>query len=321
VLKYVIKRLVYAFATLLLLITVTFALMHMLPGDPFTGDKKIDPYILKQMKIKYGLDKPIYIQYSNYIGNLIKLDLGVSLKYKNRTVNNIIRESFLYSFDLGLRALIFAVIAGIFLGVVASVNRGKKLDSLAIFIAVIGVSVPSFILGSLIQYFVGYKFSEFLMFKFHLGYRFFPVSGWDTSWHKILPPFALGLGALASVSRLMRSSMLDVLNQDYIKTAKAKGLSEFKIIIRHTIRNAIIPVITYLGPLSAILLTGTFVIEVIFNIPGLGSDFVESVSNNDYTLLSGLTIFYGTFLILSSVVVDILYGIVDPRISLEGGER
>ncbi|MEN8905948.1 MAG: ABC transporter permease [Clostridiales bacterium] len=316
--RYLTKRIILSIVTLLVLITATFLLMQLLPGDPFTGEKVIKPEILENMKEKYGLDKPLYIQYFNYLKNLLHGDLGDSLNFKNRSVNAIISESFKYSFELGLRALIFGIIGGLIIGIIASINRGKFLDSISIFIAVIGVSVPSFIIGAIIQYFLGYMFSAYLKEALGLTYNFFPITGWESFWHKLLPPFALGMSALASISRLMRSSMLEVLGLDYIKTAKAKGLTSKKVIFKHTIRNAIIPVITYLGPLTAMLLTGTFVIEQIFDIPGLGKHFVDSVRTNDYTLLSGLTIFYGAFLISAIVIVDILYGIIDPRIRLDG---
>lgn len=227
-------------------------------------------------------------------------------------MRDIISEAFLVSADLGIRALIFAVIAGILLGMVAAVKRGSVWDSVSMFIAMIGVSVPSFIMGALFQYFLA------LQLRKVLGFALFPVQGWGDFSKTILPSFALGLGSLATVSRLMRTSMLDVLNQDYIKTAKAKGLSQTKIILRHTVRNAIMPVLTILGPTVASVLTGTFVIESIFNIPGLGKYFVMSIKDLDYTMISGTTVFYGALLIFCTLVVDLLYGLIDPRVKLEG---
>ncbi len=310
-LKYTLKRLGYAVLTLFVLITLTFFMMRMLPGDPFLGDKTVTGAALENMKAKYGLDKPVIVQYFIYLGNCVRGDLGTSITY-NKAVMDIISEAFLVSADLGIRALIFAVIAGILLGMVAAVKRGSAWDSVSMFIAMIGVSVPSFIMGALFQYFLGLQLRKLL------GFALFPVQGWGDFSKTILPSFALGLGSLATVSRLMRTSMLDVLNQDYIKTAKAKGLSQTKIILRHTVRNAIMPVLTILGPTVASVLTGTFVIESIFNIPGLGKYFVMSIKDLDYTMISGTTVFYGALLILCTLVVDLLYGLIDPRVKLEG---
>lgn len=275
------------------------------------GDKTVTGAALENMKAKYGLDKPVIVQYFIYLGNCVRGDLGTSITY-NKAVRDIISEAFLVSADLGIRALIFAVIAGILLGMVAAVKRGSVWDSVSMFIAMIGVSVPSFIMGALFQYFLA------LQLRKVLGFALFPVQGWGDFSKTILPSFALGLGSLATVSRLMRTSMLDVLNQDYIKTAKAKGLSQTKIILRHTVRNAIMPVLTILGPTVASVLTGTFVIESIFNIPGLGKYFVMSIKDLDYTMISGTTVFYGALLIFCTLVVDLLYGLIDPRVKLEG---
>ena len=310
-LRYTLKRLGYAVLTLFVLITLTFFMMRMLPGDPFLGDKTVTGAALENMKAKYGLDKPVIVQYFIYLGNCVRGDLGTSITY-NKPVRDIISEAFLVSADLGIRALIFAVIAGVLLGMVAAVKRGSAWDSVSMFIAMIGVSVPSFIMGALFQSFLA------LQLRKVLGFALFPVQGWGDFSKTILPSFALGLGSLATVSRLMRTSMLDVLNQDYIKTAKAKGLSQNMIIIRHTVRNAIMPVITILGPTVASVLTGTFVIESIFNIPGLGKYFVMSIKDLDYTMISGTTVFYGALLILCTLVVDLLYGLIDPRVKLEG---
>ncbi len=236
--------------------------------------------------------------------------MGVSLTY-NRPVMEIVSESFLVSADLGIRALLFAVIAGVLLGAVAAIKRGSVWDSFSMFVAMIGVSVPSFIMGALLQYFLG------LQLRKRTGVNIFPIVGWGSFKQSLLPAFALGLGSLATVSRLMRTSMLDVLGQDYIKTAKAKGLSQRKILWRHAMRNAIMPVVTIMGPTVAAVLTGTFVIESIFNIPGLGKYFVISIKDLDYTMISGTVVFYGALLILCTLVVDLLYGFIDPRVKLE----
>ena len=237
-------------------------------------------------------------------------DLGMSITY-NRPVTEIVTESFMVSADLGIRALIFATIAGILLGAIAAIKRGTVVDSLSMFVAMIGVSVPSFILGAVFQYFLG------LQLRKVLGMNIFPIQGWGTFKHTLLPAFALGLGSLATVSRLMRTSMLDVLSSDYIKTARSKGLSQSQIMWRHALRNAVMPVVTIMGPTVASVLTGTFVIESIFNIPGLGKYFVTSIKDLDYTMIGGTVVFYGALLIICTLVVDLLYGFIDPRVKLE----
>lgn len=307
---YILKRLLYSAITVLVLITITFFMMQALPGDPFTGTggKTLPPETMAALHAKYGLDKPVIVQYFMYLRNALQGDLGVSL-INGREVTDIIAQAFPVSFELGIRALIFAFIMGILLGVVAAVKRGKAWDSVAMFIALIGVSVPSFIIGSMIQYFIALK----------LG--LFPITGWATEANKILPSFALALACMATISRLMRTSMLDVLNQDYIKTAKAKGLGQTAIVWKHAVRNAIMPVVTVMGPLVAGVLMGAFVVESIFGIPGLGKYFVECVQTSDYPVIAGTTIFYGTFLVLANLIVDIIYGLIDPRVKLTGGKE
>ncbi|SHI41692.1 ABC transporter permease [Lutispora thermophila] len=299
--RYIGKRFVISLITIWILATLTFFLIRLLPGDPFTSEK-ITPEIKANMMKYYGLDKPLPVQYATYMGNLLKGDMGYSLRYKNREVNNIIADAFPASADLGLRSLVFSVILGLILGIVAALNHNKFWDYACMVIAVIGVSVPSFVVGSLIQYLFGIK------------WKLLPVAQWKSFAHTIMPTFALGLGTLALIARLMRTSMLEVVGQDYIKTAKAKGLSPAQVTIKHQIRNAILPVVTVLGPLVASLLTGTFVIEQIFAIPGLGRHYVVSIQNLDYTMVMGLTIFFGAFLVLMNFLVDIAYGLVDPRI-------
>lgn len=307
--KYILKRIGYSVLTLFALIALTFFMMRLLPGDPFIGEKAITEATRVALEEKYGLDKPVAEQFMIYIGNVISGDLGSSMHY-NRPVTAIIADAFPYSLDLGMRALIFATIMGIFLGSVAAIKRGTPWDTLAMIIAIIGVSIPSFIVGAVLQYFLGLKLYEWT------GMNIFPITGWASEMHKLIPSFALSFGSLATISRLMRTSMLDVLSSDYIKTAKAKGLSEGKIVRRHAIRNAIMPVITVLGPIAASILTGAFVVENIFSIPGMGRFFVLSIQVQDYTMISGTTIFYGAFLILANLIVDLLYGFIDPRIKL-----
>lgn len=312
--RYILKRIVYSFITILVLVTVTFLLMQLLPGDPFTGGKDIPDTVMEALEAKYGLDKPVPQQLVMYIGNALHGDFGISIP-DGRAVTDVIKEAFPVSFDLGIRALLFAFIIGILLGIVAAVKRGTVWDSAAMFLALIGVSVPSFIMGALLQYFLGLKLYQ------ATGVQIFSIIGWTDIHSKILPAFALAFGSMATVSRLMRTSMLDVLSQDYIKTAKAKGLSQRQIVWRHAVRNAIMPVVTVMGPLVASILTGAFVVENIFSIPGLGKYFVQSVQTNNYTMIAGTTVFYGAFLILANLVVDLIYGLIDPRIKLTGGKE
>lgn len=308
-LKYIGKRLFYAFLTLLVLIGLTFFMMRLLPGDPFIGEKTIPETTMKALRVKYGLDKSMFEQFIMYVTNVFKGDLGLSIKY-NRPIVDIITQAFPYSFDLGMRSLIFASITGVLLGIIAAVKRGTKWDTISMLFAVIGVSVPSFIIGAVLQYFLGLKLFQWT------GIKFFPITGWSSEASKLLPAFALSFSSLATVSRLMRTSMLDVLGQDYIKTAKSKGLSQKKIIWKHAVRNAIMPVITVLGPIAASVLTGAFVVENIFSIPGMGKFFVQSIQAQDYTMISGITLFYGTFLVVANLIVDLLYGFIDPRVKL-----
>lgn len=303
--KYILKRVGMSVVTILLLITVVFFLVRLMPGDPFSNGKMTEE-IHANMEAYYGFDKPLPVQYVKYLNNLAHGDLGYSMRYKNRTVVDTIKGSFPYSFDLGVRALVFAISFGLVLGIIAALNRGKKLDFICILIAIIGTSVPDFIMGSILQFFFGIKWGLFPVAQY-LGFQY-----------TILPSVAIGFYTLASVSRLMRAGMLEVVEQDYIKTAKAKGLSKVRITLKHQMRNAIMPVITILGPIVAAVLTGTFVIESLFAIPGMGKYYVESVQMQDYTMILGMTIFYGTFLVVANMVVDIVYGFVDPRVRLAG---
>ena len=300
-----------AIVTLFLLVAITFFMMQLLPGDPFTGEKQLPAAQMEALYAKYGLDKPVWQQFFIYIGNVVQGDLGVSLTY-NRAVTLMITEAFAISFDVGIRSICFAFIGGVLLGTLAAIKRGKAADTVAMIIALLGVSVPSFVVASILQYFLGLKMYQ------ATGMRLFAVTGWEGFNSHILPVVALGFGSLATISRLMRTSMLDVLGQDYIKTAKAKGLSQSGIIFKHAMRNAIMPVVTVLGPITAGILTGGFVVESVFGIPGLGRYFVQSIQGCDYTMICGTTVFYGAFLIIANLVVDIAYGLIDPRVKLEG---
>ncbi|MCM3004860.1 ABC transporter permease [Priestia koreensis] len=308
-LKYISKRIVYMLLSLLLIVTATFFLMKSAPGGPFTSEKAVSPEIKKNLEEFYGLNQPWYKQYGDYLGSIAQWDFGPSFKYKGQTVNDLIDQGFPVSFMLGLEALILAVAVGIILGVIAALNHNRWQDYGAMILAVLGISVPSFIMAAVLQYLLATE----------LGW--FPVAGWDSWIYTFLPALALAASPMAFIARLTRSSMLEVLSNDYIKTAKAKGLSRNVITVKHAIRNALLPVVSYLGPLAASVLTGSFIIEKIFGIPGLGAHFVTSISNRDYTTIMGVTVFFSIILLVSILIVDILYGLIDPRIKLSGGKK
>lgn len=303
---YILKRFFMSLLTLLIIITVTFFLMHLIPGGPFTGEKNLPPNILHNLEVKFGLNKPVTVQYVDYLKNAVKGDLGVSIKQNGQSVTGIIGNYFPVSLRLGLLSVAFALIIGTILGILSAFKNGKALDHTVMIIATLGTSIPSFVIASS------------TMILFGVAWQLLPTYGLDDASSYILPAFALSLFPLSFVSRLMRSSMLDVISQDYIKTARAKGLPDKIVILKHALKNAILPVITYLGPLLAAVLTGSFVIEKIFTIPGLGRYFVTSISDRDYSVIMGTTIFYGAILILMNFIVDILYMVVDPRIKLKG---
>jgi oligopeptide transport system permease protein len=291
--------------SLWLVVTVTFILMNAVPGGPFTK-AKMTPQVQAMLMRKYGLDKPLWEQYVTLLRNLLHLDLGVSLYERGRDVSGIIANCFPASALVGMESLTGAVFAGLALGIVASLNRGKGLDYVAVTIAIVGASVPNFVVAASLQYVVGGKWG------------LLPIARWGGPKYHILPAVALGFVTVAGMARLMRSSMLEVINQDYIRTAKAKGLSSTQITWRHCIRNAILPVVTVLGPTIAAITTGTLVVERMFAIPGLGRYYVESISNRDYPVIMGTTVFFVAFLLLMTFLVDILYGVIDPRIRLAG---
>lgn len=304
-LKYILKRLFYAVLTLFVIASITFFLMKALPQDPF-NDPKLKPEVRESLREQYNLDKPVIVQYGLYLKDLAKGDLGVSMRYAGRSVNTIIRDNFPNSFAIGWRAMVFATVFGLLLGIIAALNHEGFFDYASIFIAIVGVSIPSIVIGPILSYFLGVE----------LGW--FPVTVNETEWSLVLPSFTLGLSSLALISRLMRSSTLEVLNQDYINTAKSKGLSKRKIVWSHVIRNAIMPVITVLGPTFASLITGSIVIENIFAVAGLGQYFVNSIYESDYSMIMGITIFYAALIILSMLAVDIVYALIDPRLGFKG---
>ena len=279
--------------------------MNMVPGGPFLSEKAISPAAQKALEAKYGLDKPLFQQYVTYMTDALHGDFGDSLKQRGRTVASIITTKFPVSARVGGCAILLSLLIGIPLGCMAALNRGKALDSFISVVSTFGIAVPSFVICTLLMYFLGV----------HL--KLLPTFG-ITSWkHYVMPVMALSFYPTAYIMRLMRSSLLDVLGQDYMRTTKAKGVSQFFALYKHALRNAILPVITYLGPMTAYTLTGSFVVEKIFTIPGLGGEFIGSIGSRDYTIIMGTTIFLAALMVFMNVVVDIVYKLVDPRIKLK----
>ena len=307
---YIIKRIFNAFIVLWIVITITFFLMHAIPGGPFTAEKSLPPYVLHSIEERYKLNDPLYKQYGDYLCNLVQGDLGPSFKYPGRSVNDIIKDGFPVSFKLGIEAILIAIIIGIPAGILAGVKKDKWQDRAVNFFTTLGVAVPSFVVAALLIY--------VLSTKLHL----LPAAMWNGWRYEIMPALALSGMPMSFIARLTRSSMLDILSQDYIKTARAKGLSWSRVLIKHALPNSLIPVVTYLGPMTASILTGSFVIETIFAIPGLGQYFVTSIYNRDYTVILGVTIFYSVIVIVLNMIVDLLYPLLDPRskIGEEKGE-
>lgn len=320
VLKFLVNRILMGLVTLWLVITITFFLLHLLPGDPFQSEKEVSPQIKENLMAKYHLDKPLGVQYVEYLKNVTKGDLGLSMKERGRTVNEIIADSFPTSADLGMRAVLFALITGIPLGIIAALKRGKYQDKLAMVIAIIGISVPSFVMAGLMQrYFVDIHNNVLIENGFLPEFLRIKISGWDDPSKRILPVIALGLYTVALIARLLREKMIEVMGQDYIRLAVAKGVKPSNIVWKHALRNAVLPVVTVMGPTIAAVLTGSFVIENMFTIPGLGKYYIDSINERDYTMVLGVTIFYAAFLILMMIITDIVYVLVDPKIKLGKG--
>jgi oligopeptide transport system permease protein len=301
---YVLRRAISVILVVFVVATGTFILMHAIPGGPFKKEKALPPAVQRNIEERYKLNDPLWKQYTDYLKNLVRGDLGPSFKYLGRSVNDIIRDGFPVSATLGAWAILFALVVGVPAGIISALNQNKWQDNVVMAIAIIGVSVPNFVIATL------------LMYVFAVKLRWLPVAMWGTPKHVILPMIALAGFPAAFFARLMRSSTLDVLSQDYIRTARAKGLSWYAVVVKHVVKNAILPVVTYLGPLIAGILTGSFVVENIFAIPGLGRYYVTSIYNRDYTTIMGVTIFYSAFLVLLNFLVDIAYGWIDPRIKL-----
>ncbi len=306
-LTYSLKRLLTGLVTVFFIATATFAAMHLVPGDPLAGAKVRSAAIRENLKARYGLDKPVLVQYGTFLANMARGDFGISFTQQNRTVNDIIREHFPVSAILGVFSLLFASVGGVLLGSLTATFRGRWADRTVLFFVVLGVSVPGFVFAALAQILA-------LVVNGWSGSTVLPVAGWGTFRQLLLPAITLGIGTLAFLTRLMRSSLLEIVHQDYVRTAKAKGLPPSRIFLSHQLRNGILPVLTLLGPAFAAITTGGFVVETVYSIPGLGRYFVQAVQQLDYTVIMGLTVFYGAFLVLMVILVDILYGFVDPRI-------
>lgn len=300
--KYLLKKALILIVSLWCVITGTFFLMHAIPGDPFIGDRVIPQEVLDSLYQYFGLDQSLWHQYIKYIKGLLQGELGPSIIYQGRTVNQFIREGFPISARLGIQALLIAIPSGIFLGTWAAIRKGKWQDTFCMFLSTLGVSVPSFILAT------------FFQFIFSLKLHLLPIARWGSFEHTILPTIALAVLPIAFIARLTRSNMVDVLQQDYIQTALSKGIPIFRVSVRHGLRNALLPVITYLGPVTSGILTGSFMIEKIFAIPGLGQWMIHSINGRDYPMIMGLTVFFSTFLMITVFLVDVLYTILDPRI-------
>lgn len=307
-LRYTLKRLLYMVISLFIIVTITFFLMKLMPGSPF-NDEKLSEQQKTILNEKYGLNDPLPVQYGNYMKNVVKGDFGNSFQYDNQPVWDLIKPRLVPSFQMGLFAMGIGVILGVILGVIAATRQNSWVDYLATFISVIAISVPSFVLAVLLQY------------VFAVRLQWFPVAGWEGISTAILPSLALSAVVLATVARYIRAEMIEVLSSDYILLARAKGNSTARVLFGHALRNALIPVVTILVPMLASILTGTLTIENIFGVPGLGDQFVRSITTNDFSVIMAITLLFSTLFIASIFIVDVLYGLIDPRIRLQGGKK
>lgn len=304
-LLFIFKRFLWGIPVLLTVATLTFAIMHIVPGGPFDKEKRLPPEIKANVEAKYHLDKPVYKQYILYLYGFFRGDLGPSYKYLGRDVKDIIKDTFPVSIQLGMLALFISVIIGIGTGLIAGIKSDTLWDRLTIIFATTGISLPNFILGAI------------LVLLFSHFYKIFPPALWEGWRYAILPSIALGFAPAAYIARITRHSVIDVMNTEYIMTARAKGLKYRSIVFKHVIKNSIMPVVTILGPLTAALITGSFVIEYIFSIPGMGRFFITAVTNRDYPLIMGGTLIYTVIIVLTNMLVDIAYAYLDPRVKLE----
>jgi len=299
---YLIKRIVHGVAVLFVVATLTFLIMHVVPGGPFDGDKKLPPEIIANIEAKYHLDKPVPVQYALYLKGLLQGELGPSYKYLGRDVADILKDTFPVSLTLGLAAVFVVIALGVPTGVLSAYRPNTFLDRGAVFFATLGISVPSFVLGTVLVWGLSHK----------LGWL--PPALWEGPRHVLMPALALGAGYAGYIARLTRTTVLDVLASDYIRTARAKGLTEWEILLRHVLKNSLYPVVSVLGPLIAGLVTGSFVIEFIFSVPGMGNFFITAVTNRDYPLIMGVTLMYAVLIVIAHIVVDLMYGWLDPRV-------
>ena len=309
-LLYTIKRLLQGIITVWFIATATFFAMHNTPGDPLINDRAMTATTRANLEAKYGLDQPVVTQYVIYLSNLVQGDFGISFTQENREVNDIIREHFPVSAILGILAVMFATVGGVLFGALTAIYRNRLPDYVIMFVVILSISVPSFVIAALSQL-------SLVSLNNVVGRSVLPVAGWGTIQHMLVPAMVLGLGTMAYLTRLMRSSMLEIISSDFVRTAKSKGVPPARIFARHQLRNAIMPVITVLGPAIAAITTGGFVVELVFAIPGLGRYFVQAVQQLDYTVIMGTTVFYGAFLVFMVIVVDVLYGFIDPRVRME----
>lgn len=309
-LKYSLKRFGYMIITTWVIVTLTFLMMHAIPGDPLSSEgKRLPPQQRANLYAKYGLDKPLYVQYCVFMKGLItRFDLGESYTYPGVTVNSLLAEKAPVSGIIGGEALFFGVVLGIILGIIAAFRKGTTIDYIVMFMAIVGIAVPAFVLAAILQYFFTVKF------------EIFPTTGWGSFKYTVLPALSLSFIETATYARFMRSSCIEVMNQDYVLTAEAKGVSKFTLVTKHILRNAIMPVVTMLGPAIAYIFAGTFIVENIFSIPGIGRYFVTSIQNRDFPVILGTTVFVAVTYIVAVFFVDILYGVIDPRVKLVSKE-
>ena len=302
--KYLLKRIFYMILTLFLVATITFFLMKMMPGSPYANEAKMTATQKAIMNKQYGLDKPVIEQYITYLAGAAHGDFGISFQYSNQPVSSLIGARLGASAQLGMQALVVGVILGIIIGSIAAMNQGTWIDSTATIVSIIGKSVPNFVLAVLLQYYIGLK----------LGW--FPIAGWGEAAQTIMPTIALSVGPLAETARFIRTEMVDTLSSDYVELGKAKGLSRIEVIRKHTLRNSMIPLVTLIGPYAVALMTGSMVIENIFNIPGIGEQFTKSILTNDYPTIMGVSMVYCFGLVVILLLTDIVYSLIDPRIRL-----
>ena len=306
-LTYTLKRILQGVITVWFIATATFFAMHAVPGDPLQSDKAVSEEIRANLQSRYGLDKPLAQQYLIYLGNMISGYFGISFTQQNREVNDIIKEHFPVSATLGVLAIVVSGLSGILWGALTAVYRNRLPDVIIMALVIFGISVPSFVFAAIGQ-------MGLVSLNQFFEATILPIAGWGTVQHMLIPALVLGLGTTAFLTRLMRSSMLEIIDSDYTRTAQAKGLPEGWIFLKHQLRNAVLPVVTVIGPSIAAITTGGFVVESVFAIPGLGRYFVQAVQQSDYTVIMGTTVFYGAFLVVMVIVVDLIYGLLDPRV-------